>query len=328
MAKLEKLPGWAVRMNEAGMHFSLAGFHGLIDHHAATNALGVLLANGRITSAELLAWMKEREAESLSKMRMLSPMSALIANPKLFWEKYWGEILKQEVTLPDFPKLQGKTKRAIEMFNLMPMFLLDLNEKALKSMQFPQIYKSKSSVSYSGDIDLGSLPGCWILVETIGVQDGRGYANAFGSDPLATELDLSTRYGLYWKDLEAEKFPLIAKSFGLPSKAIRLPNAKEWNLIANLFGWLNWRFDHKVKLPYLGSVSCPELTSTRGEVKSLTSEDSSRITIGDSHHARTSALECGQQSIRCTWKGEQREIGWRVIATLNSPIFRKKNEAV
>ena len=306
---LQRLPGWVKRMDEVAGNFSNPGFHGLVDYSAGTNLLGECLTNGVIPPLELHAWILEQIANYSAKDRMNAPMQSLYADPKKFWEEAWSKILREEVNLPAFPKLKLKTKQAMERFELIPVFLLEPNQYSVMSGTF---YPIPGHLQKYADMELGELPGCWMLVETIQVPKGsQEFFNALGTDPLARELDLTTRFGQSWDEFEVEKFPLIAKQFGLPNKAVRFLTAKEWNLLSGLFWWLYGTFEQKFPLTDMGH----EITSTR------CTKFKQWITIGSSDHARR--VGCGVQSVQAvdkTWRGDKSRIGWRVIATLSAPV--------
>ncbi len=307
--RLQRLPGWVRRMDEVVEKFSNPGFHGLVDFSGTANLLGECLTNGVIPASTLDAWIHEQIANYSAKAGMKAPMRSLYADPKKFWEEAWSKILREEVNLPAFPKLKLKTKQAMERFELIPVFLLEPNDFSLRARIF---YPIPDRLQKYADMELGQLPGCWMLVETIRMHRGsQEFLNDLGTDPLARELDLTTRFGHSWDDLESEKFPLIAKQFGLPKKAVRFPTAKEWNLLSSLFSWLFGEFEQQFPLIDMAH----EITST------YSTHHKQRITIGSSTLARQ--LGCGCQSseaVEATWKGDKKRIGWRVIATLSAPV--------
>lgn len=256
---LEGLPWWAKRLDELSGHFSAQGLGGLLDHHAVTNALGEALALGGVTPEELHAWVTGQVVKRMSQgpspetIFVQDSWAAYHSDPRAFWEQCWETLLGRKIEIPAIPKLKGKTKKAIERYKLMLVFLPEITED-----DYPQDFVRLEWNRFSdrSKIEYRPLPGRWVLVETIAKPswlDVMGYQH----DNLGTDLNLTTRFKIARDSLTATILPRAAKLFGLAPLAVRLPTAEEWNLVGNVFLWLN---NHRnMNLPDLGSTNSYEL---------------------------------------------------------------------
>lgn len=269
MGKLERLPGWAKRLDEMSGRFSEAGLHGLLDHHAETNTLGELLAQGIVKPADLRVWFTEQVgrqkpavvvagSDVATGSKQPADLSAVAKNPQSFWAVAWQEILGEgvmrdrKIVVPPLLSLKAKTDAAISggLGVWIPVFL----PKQLTEPDYPAGFIKPQWGQYLTEsaIKRRPLPGRWVMVETINKSnwdDQSGY----GDDPLAQALGLTTRFSKSWDDLHETHLPKVAKLLGLGKKAVRLLTAEEWNLIGNLFNWLN--ANRNMTLPDLGSTN-------------------------------------------------------------------------
>jgi len=203
------------------------------------NHLGELLARRQVTRVDL--------EEFLSQFQ---PPEA--TDHQKFWQEIWDELLGEgTVDVPPFPSLKSKTTESLDgrygrwFFVFIP---------AIKEQDYPDSF-IKPSWGQHLDVDeikRRKLPGRWVVIETIPKPDWDD-PNGYGDDPLALALSLQARFSLSWDELHETHLPAVAKLLGLRKKAVRLPTAEEWNLLGNLFLWLN---EHKEeRLPDLGSTN-------------------------------------------------------------------------
>ena len=299
MGALERLPGWARRLDEMSGHFSEAGLGGLLDYHEATNTLGELLAQGIVTREELRAWFTEQvgKHEPESSAGAGSVAAALLADPRAFWEQVWEAILGKQVNVPPVPRLKAKTKKATEEYLLMLLFLPAITEADYPAEFVKPAWSKHLTVS---SIQRRPLPGRWVIVETIrkpNWNDPQGYGD--GNDPLTKALGLAKRFAISWNTLHETHFPATAKLLGLSKKAVRLTTTEEWNLIGNLFLWLNRH--RNMTLPDLGSTNSWEWCENAYD-------DDARLVVGSREGG-------GLADVLYDWHGSARcGIGFRVLA--------------
>ena len=216
------------------------------------------------------------------------------------WEQVWEAILGKQVNVPPVPVLKARTKLAIEAYRLMPVFLPVITEA-----DYPAEFVKPNWDKYlaASDIQRRPLPGRWVIVETIkkpNWDDQNGYGD--GDDPLTKALGLAKRFAISWDTLHETHFPATAKLLGLYKKAVRLTTAEEWNLIGNLFLWLNRH--RNMNLPDLGSTNSWELCeNTYGGV--------ARLLVGYHDDGGLAIVIDG------CWHGSVNDsVGFRVLAVL------------
>jgi hypothetical protein len=177
------------------------------------------------------------------------PWASYNSDPRAFWEQVWKEILGREIDVPTIRKLKGKTKKAIEKYKFMLVFLPKITEN-----DYPEGFVKPAWGRYLdvSQIERRSLPGRWVLVETIAKSnwnDSVGHKDdLFGQD-----LGLTSRFKISWNHLTASILPKATKLLGLARPAVRQPTLEEWNLIGNLFNWLCQ--NRGMSLPDLGSTN-------------------------------------------------------------------------
>lgn len=251
MKVLTPIPSWLESVLEHRVHFTTGGLGGLLDHYRVTNALGEALAQKIVTPDTLQIWLTEQVGKYTTTTLAVSTTdgwTALQVDPRAFWEACWEEILGRKIEVPPPPKLKERTKKAIERYRLLLMFLPIISENDYPDNFVKPVWGRYLDVS---KIARKPLPGRWVLIETItkpNWDDPRGY----GEDPLGQDLQLMTRFRISWEHLTAILMPQAAKLFGLVRNAVREPTAEEWNLIANLFLWL--KANRGIDLPDLGST--------------------------------------------------------------------------
>jgi len=170
-----------------------------------------------------------------------------VANTWNFWAKAWAEILGRPVEVPPMPTISAKAMEAFECFSLRVVYLPAITEK-----DYPPDFVKPAWGKYiaASQIERKPLVGRWVAIETIEKpdwDDPKGYGN--GNDPLARKLGLQSRFNMSWDDL-TPLLPTAGKLLG--TKETRRPTAEEWNLVGNLFLWLNQHKDEH--LPDLGST--------------------------------------------------------------------------
>ncbi|MBI4098590.1 MAG: hypothetical protein HY437_00980 [Candidatus Magasanikbacteria bacterium] len=264
MSTLGELPGWALKLHANGRRFSEAGLNGLVDHAEVTNRLGEALARGNRTPAELEAFLNRSGIVGVDAAAVAVPPAVTFAtiweNPQGFWGDMLPEIFgakvmtDRRITIPPLVMKQ-KTVGATTSGNLGEWFPIYL-PKGLTAADYPADFVKPAWDTYLtvSDIQRRPLPGRWVVLETIrkpDYDDSQGYGN--GNDPLAVALGLKKRFGISWDDLHKSHLPKVAKLLGLSKKAVRLTTAEEWNLIGNLFLWLNRH--RNMNLPDLGSTN-------------------------------------------------------------------------
>lgn len=317
MAGLEGLPGWALKLHENVGRFSSAGLTGLVDHAGVTNGLGEMLARGEVNP--------ERVKEFLDGLRKPAVAEAATRRqPDLFnqirviWDEitpqnFWGGLVwpgtigeqvmrDRKIIVPPFPRLKQKTMEAITggLGTWMPIFLPNgLTEEDYPESFIKPDWGKRLTVA---NIQRRPLPGRWVLVETIqkpDYTDLKGYGN--GNDPLAQAIGLPFRFEIPWNTLKNSHLPAAAKLLGLSKKAVRLPTAEEWNLIGNLFLWLNK--NRNMNLPDLGSTNSWEWCEN---------------TYGGGDWLLVGSRGCGGLAgVSCRWFGRVfAGIGFRVLAVL------------
>lgn len=300
MPALERLPGWARRLDEMSGHFSEAGLGGLLDYHEATNALGELLTQRVITPEAVKVWLGEQAGKHQSATvpaDSASAMQMFLTDPRAFWAQAWKEILGRAIAVPPVPTLKSKTKKAVEVYRLMPVFLPVITEKDYPESFIKPNWGKHLTVS---NIQRRPLPGRWVLVETIqkpAYNDPQGY----GDDPLAKALGLVSRFSISWDTLHETHHPATAKLLGLSKRAVRLPTAEEWNMVGNLFLWLN--ANRNMSLQDLGSTDswewCENAYGGAG-----------RLLVGGRGYG-------GLADVVCYWHGDaDGDLGFRVLAVL------------
>lgn len=273
MSTLAPLPGWALKLHGSVERFTESGLTGLVDHASVTNPLGELLARREVTPARLQEFLDSlRESQGATAPSGLpaggqSPMQDILgADPQKFWSTAWQDILSvavrvfgntkevKEIVIPPFPTLKVKAAAAFMggLGHWIPVFL----PANLTEADYPAEFVKPDWGKYLtvSSIQRRPLPGRWVMVETIGKpnwNDQNGYGN--GNDSLGKALGLTTRFRVSWDGIKDTHLKNLAKShFGLSKKAVRLPTAEEWNLIGNLFLWLNRH--RNMALPDLGST--------------------------------------------------------------------------
>lgn len=318
MGALARLPGWARRLDEMSGHFSEAGLNGLLDYHAEMNPLGELLARGEVTPTqvkEFLDGLRKPMTAGADAVAAVMPNTdpsptdvILRTSPDNFWTVAWSDILgeevmrKRKIVVPPLPTLKAKTKTAITggLGTWIPIYL----PQGLTESDYPTDFIKPAWGKYLtvGDIQRRPLPGRWAIVETIpkpNWDDQNGYGN--GNDPLAQTLGLKSRFGVSWDDFHQISLPNLAKQIGLSKKAVRLPTAEEWNLIGNLFLWLN--ANRSANLPDLGSTNSWEWCEN-------SDGDGNRLVVGDRGLG-------GLADVDYNWHGlRDAGIGFRVLAVL------------
>ena len=303
-----EVPGWLRNVLEHAGHFSEAGMAGIMRYPRAFNVLGEAVAQGAVSPEALEQFL-------LDASRSKQPSVAIgeqewLSNPQTFWSTAWHEILRGTdpvvrecgVLVPSFPTLKAKTRAAIAggLGTWIPIYLpKDLTEADYPADFIKPQWGQHLTVS---DIQRRPLPGRWVLVETAqkpDYVDSQGYGN--GDDPLAKELGLASRFHILWDTLHETHHPAIAKLLGLSKKAVRSPTAEEWNLIGNLFLWLN--ANRNMTLPDLGSTNSWEWTENTYGV-------GSRLVAGYRAYG-------GLADVRCRWRDDAYgRIGFRVLAVL------------
>lgn len=299
---LEGLPWWAKRLDEMSGRFSRSGLGGLLDYHGATNTLGELLTQGIVTPEAVQAWLGEQVGKHQPATGSTAHPSAtadLLTDPRAFWAQVWEEVLGRKLDIPPVLKISGKTKAAIVAYHLMPVYLPVITEEDYPTDFIKPQWGQHLTVS---DIQRRPLPGRWVIVEMIvkpNWDDENGYGN--GIDPLAQALGLTSRFSISWDTLHETHHPATANILGLSKKAVRLPTAEEWNLIGNLFLWLN--ANRNMNLPDLGATNSWEWAEN-------TFGDDARLFVGYRGHG-------GLADVFCCWRGVRHGlIGFRVLAVL------------
>lgn len=89
-----------------------------------------------------------------------------------------------------------------------------------------------------GNVDFPRLPGSWVAVETM-PKPSRG--EKYPDSEITKILDFPDRFNVSWneavKAIKEKRSGLLSKA-GLPDNCTtRLPEAIEWNLLANRYGW-------------------------------------------------------------------------------------------
>lgn len=177
-----------------------------------------------------------------------------------FWAVAWQEILGERVmkdrkiVIPPLPTMKAKTQTAMTggLGWWIPIYL----PKELTEKDYPADFVKPKWIKElkESHIKRRPLPGRWVMVETIQKprwDDPKGYSN--GNDPLIKSAGLATRFKVSWDSIKNTHLPKAAKILGLSKKAVRLCTAEEWNLIGNLFLWLNT--NRNMTLPDLGSTT-------------------------------------------------------------------------
>jgi len=88
-----------------------------------------------------------------------------------------------------------------------------------------------------GRVDLPSLPGSWVAVETLPKPS---YGEKYQKTAFGQRLGLSDRFNVSWNDAKEatdKAKPKFFSEIGLRRGEIRFLNVLEWNLLANRFGW-------------------------------------------------------------------------------------------
>lgn len=226
--KKVELPSWVGLVeDQIGAHaLTSEGLTGLMQHAAVTNRIGELLARDPSVILPLLEELAGEPDEDVKR--------------RIFWSALWSEILGRRIEVPPFPKLKGRTRRALEgelgpwMYMFLPSGL---------NVHHIDAFDSGTGRGMSHDQD---LPGRWVAVESLPVvMDGsRGYryedktAQAVGFD----RSRLST-----WDNLQDNVLPRLGRMTSLGPRAVRLPNSLETVFIANLWEWMqkNRGMDHR-----------------------------------------------------------------------------------
>ena len=312
MSKLERLPGWAKRLDEMSGHFTEAGLNGLLDYHAVTSPLGELLARGEVTPAqikEFLDGLRKPVASTAALAAGASVQSIWDAEVQTFWTRAWAEILgdklmqDRKIVVPPLPNMKAKMKIAITgSFGWWIPIFLPAN---LTEADYPAEFVKPDWGKYLKESDIQRRPllGRWVMVETISKpnwDDPNGYGN--GDDPLANVLELTNRrFNVSWNRIHETHLPETAKLLGLSKKAVRLPTAEEWNLIGNLFLWLNRH--RNTTLPDIGSTNSWEwCENAYGDVV--------RLVVGNRGDG-------GLGDVVDRWRdGACDDVGFRVLAVL------------
>ncbi|MBI5369840.1 hypothetical protein HZA85_01430 [Candidatus Uhrbacteria bacterium] len=251
MNQLMPLPSWLEKVLEHRLHFTSAGLNGLLDHHTVTNTLGELFAQGKLTPDVLANWLAEQVNER-TRPTATEPTDGWAAydiDPRAFWEQCWEAILGRKINIPSVPKIKGKTRKAIERYRLLLVFLPSITEN-----DYPDSFVKPAWGRHidGSKIEHKPLPGRWVLIEMI-AKPNWGDPKGYEGDLLGQDLQITTRFKISWDHLTATILPRAVKLFGLPNRALRLPTSEEWNLIGNLFLWLN--VNRNMSLPDLGSTN-------------------------------------------------------------------------
>ncbi|MFC1788136.1 hypothetical protein ACFLZY_02870 [Patescibacteria group bacterium] len=301
MTSLDKLPGWVKRLDELSSRMSTGGLHGLLDHHKLTNRLGELLTSGEIKSKELSAWLEScQETPKVVSRQDISAWRDLQNDPQAFWQEVWNEILDREVEVPSLSKLKKKTIFELDGHSFMLMFIPELTEDDYPAGFIKPNWGRYLDIS---DVKRLALPGRWVAVETIfkpNWDDKRGYGH--GRDTVAEALGLESRFYVSWDSLKATHLPALAKVLSLRKAALRLTSAEEWNLVGNLFLWLQEHREMK-DLFDLGSTNSWEWCEN-------TSGAGARLVVGCSGRG-------GLAGVGVSWPGSGGgRIGFRALAVL------------
>lgn len=231
----------------------------------------------------------------------------LFTGPEDFWTVAWKEILGDQVradwkiAVPPFPNLRPETRIAMTggLGNWMPVYFpAGFAEFCFRG--FTRTAWGKHLAK--SDIQRRPLLGRWVIVETIPKShwnDPKGYGN--GNDPLAKAMGLAKRFLVSWNDLHQIHFPRTAKLLGLPEQAVMLLTAEEWNLIGNLFLWLNAH--RSMDLPDLGSTNSWEWCENAYGA-------GCRLIVGNSGYGR------GLAGVDFDGGGRPGDVGFRVLAVL------------
>ncbi len=241
-----ELPKWVTRINELVPNMTEAGLHGLLDHAVVLMPLGEMLARQQISRDELRTVVDRLIEQVRSKDTLRSVRkNVAIDNSRtgVFWEIVWEQILGRKIEVPPIPELKAKSRTAIEKYKFQLVYL-----PAISEMEYPEGFiKPRWGTDFQAEMDEHlPLTGRWMFVETIEQeQDSR-----VATDPLFRDHSDHIKRQYYSSEsLNNEFIPGVARMFGLPKKAIRLPSVEELNLIGNVFRWLNKN----------GSMSLPEL---------------------------------------------------------------------
>lgn len=252
MSTLSPLPAWLEKVLEHRLNFTPVGLNGLLDHHGVTNSLGELLAQGIVTPGAFKAWLDDQKSQQVpppATTNLLDPWAAYHSDPRAFWEQCLETILGRKLEISAIPKMRGKTKKAIEKYKLMLVFLPVITEEDYPKSFVKPIWGLYINAS---QIERKPLPGRWVLAETIRKPDWDD-PNGYGEDPLGKDLGLTTRFKISWGHITMTIMPAVGKLYGLSRRATRHSTAEEWNLIGNLFVWLN--ANRNMDLPDLGSTN-------------------------------------------------------------------------
>ena len=171
-----------------------------------------------------------------------------------FWEKVWEEILGRKVEIPPLSKLSGKTAEAVKKYGFRVMYLPTITEEDYPTDFVKPVwgkYLDESLIERKPLIPplaSGGITGQWVAVETIAKphwDDPAGY----GNDLLGKTLGFDSRFRKSWDELKSY-LPKAGKL--ISAKEVRFLTVEEWNLVGNLFLWLN---RHRgALLPDLGST--------------------------------------------------------------------------
>ncbi len=211
--------------------FTPAGLSGLLHYAKLTNQLGERLARGEIDPTDLktiLDSTSDLEASSV-------PWDV---DPQAFMQGVWDNVLGAgKVTVPAVPKLRGKTRTAMLRFNMKLFYL-----PAIAVEEYPAGFVKTDFTSADFKVELCQrfpLPGRWVAVEMIKLR-GRMRGEV---DSVLFEVEkVNTIWGREggWDHLQSwGLFVKVANALGLPGKALRVPTLEEWNLLGNLFCWIN-----------------------------------------------------------------------------------------
>lgn len=238
--KKAEMPKWVTRINEMAPNITEAGLHGLLDHAEVLMPLGEVLARRQIDRDELQL-VVDRLLEKARSRDVSRPVHRNVISDigtEAFWEHVWEQILGRKIQIPRIPKIKAKTLRAIKEYGLKLVYL-----PAITESDYPEgfIKPEWGTELIPGATERFPLAGRWMLVETI-LQPETDVVNRLqiSSDELFLDhSDGICRMQYSWDGVMGDLVQIVAQTFGLPKRAVRLPSVEELNLIGNLFRWLN-----------------------------------------------------------------------------------------
>ena len=215
---------------------------------------------------------------------------------------YDGAGFKTPIVVPPLPCISKKQIAALTRFGLEMFYLPAIGEDA-----YPDDWVKPAWGKYLTviQIERKPLPGKWIAVETIAKcdwNDPQGYGG--GSDPVASALRLTKRFGISWDAHHARRGTLqrLAKLGSLPKRGTQFATAEAANFIGNLFNLLHEKHG-QAHLPNLGLTNSWEWCNN-------SYESDGRLIVGCSGGGGLAAVDWGWRDVPFDY------IGFRVLVVL------------